>query len=78
MPELPEVQTIVDELNQKVVGRKIAKIKILSPKSFVGDKKDIKSIREKIITTLDQLHAEDWSAITRESHSCRECEDRYI
>ena len=52
MPELPEVQTIVDELNQKIVGKTIGEIKILSPKSFVGDKnvligKTIKRIRRR-------------------------------
>src|SRR3990172_5654186 len=60
MPELPEVQTIVDELNQKVVGRKIAKIKILSPKSFVGDKKvlinkTIKKIRRRAKILIFEL-----------------------
>jgi len=57
---LPEVQTIVDELNQKVVGRKIAKIKILSPKSFVGDKKvlinkTIKKIRRRAKILIFEL-----------------------
>ncbi len=62
MPELPEVQTIVDELNQKIINKKIKEIKILSPKSFVGDKKDlvgktIKKIRRRakiLVFELDQ------------------------
>lgn len=36
MPELPEVETIKIGL-QKIIGLKIAKIQILSPKSFIGD-----------------------------------------
>lgn len=32
MPELPEVQTIVSELNTKLKGRKIKSVKVLAPK----------------------------------------------
>lgn len=37
MPELPEVETIKLGLQKKIVGLKISKIQILSPKSFIGN-----------------------------------------
>lgn len=37
MPELPEVETIRFGLQKKIVGLKITKIRILSPKSFIGN-----------------------------------------
>ena len=37
MPELPEVETIKLGLQKKIVGLKIGKIQILSPKSFIGN-----------------------------------------
>ncbi len=39
MPELPEVETIKLGLQKKIVGLKITKIQIDSPKSFIGDPK---------------------------------------
>lgn len=36
MPELPEVETIRLGLSKKIVGLKITKIQVLSPKSFLG------------------------------------------
>ena len=39
MPELPEVETIRKQLSDLIVGLKISDIKILHPKSFLGDKK---------------------------------------
>jgi formamidopyrimidine-DNA glycosylase len=48
VPELPEVQTIVNELNQKIVGKKIAKIEIKVAKMFTGNPKFL--IGKKIIT----------------------------
>ena len=41
MPELPEVETIRRQLEQKAVGEVIRKIEILEPKMFIGDPKDI-------------------------------------
>ncbi len=41
MPELPEVETIKMQLESKIVGRKILGVKVLLPKIFEGDKKDI-------------------------------------
>jgi formamidopyrimidine-DNA glycosylase len=32
MPELPEVQTVVFELNQKLVNKKIKTVEVLTPK----------------------------------------------
>lgn len=37
MPELPEVEVIRLGLSRKIVGLKIQKIQILSPKSFIGN-----------------------------------------
>jgi len=47
MPELPEVETIRRQLEQKAVGETIEKIEILEPKMFIGDPKNI--IGSKII-----------------------------
>jgi len=41
MPELPEVETIKRQLAKDVVGKKIAKIKILSAKQFIGKPDDV-------------------------------------
>ena len=37
MPELPEVEIIKLGLEKKIVGQKIQKIQILSPKTFLGN-----------------------------------------
>ncbi|PIP21875.1 MAG: formamidopyrimidine-DNA glycosylase [Candidatus Nealsonbacteria bacterium CG23_combo_of_CG06-09_8_20_14_all_40_13] len=41
MPELPEVQTIVSELKNEIVGKKIAEVNYNLPKMVVGDIKKI-------------------------------------
>lgn len=41
MPELPEVETIATQLNQKVSGLGIQEVQILFAGSFIGDKKTI-------------------------------------
>ena len=41
MPELPEVETIKSQLTPDVLGKTISDVEILSPKNFVGDKKDV-------------------------------------
>ncbi len=46
MPELPEVETIHQQLDKKIVGKKIAEVEILRDKNFIGDKSQI--IGEKI------------------------------
>jgi len=48
MPELPEVETIKRQLKPNLIGKIISDIKILSPKNFVGNKKDV--IGKKIIS----------------------------
>ena len=48
MPELPEVETIKRKLKPNIVGKIISEIEILSPKNFVGNKKDV--IGKKIIS----------------------------
>ena len=40
MPELPEVETIKRELKSNIIGKTVSAIEILSPKNFVGDKKN--------------------------------------
>lgn len=37
MPELPEVETIKLGFSKKIIGFKIRSIKVISPKSFIGD-----------------------------------------
>ena len=41
MPELPEVETIRRQLAQDIVSKKIAQVKVLSSKQFVGNPDDI-------------------------------------
>lgn len=41
MPELPEVETIKINLEPNVVGKIISGVEILSPKNFIGNKKDV-------------------------------------
>lgn len=41
MPELPEVETIKLGLQKRIVGLKLTKIEILSPKSFIGNPKAV-------------------------------------
>ena len=48
MPELPEVETIKNSLKPDILGKTIADIEILSPKNFIGKKKDV--IGKKIIS----------------------------
>lgn len=47
MPELPEVETIKLGLQKKIVGLKLNKIQVLSPKSFLGNPN--KAERQKIV-----------------------------
>jgi formamidopyrimidine-DNA glycosylase len=48
MPELPEVETIKQKLTPDIIGKTISDIEILSPKNFIGNKKDV--LNKKIIT----------------------------
>jgi formamidopyrimidine-DNA glycosylase len=41
MPELPEVETIRRQLEEKIVGKTIESVEIFAPKMFIGDPKDI-------------------------------------
>src|SRR3990170_7615837 len=41
MPELPEVEIIKLGLQKKIIGLKIQKIQILSPKSFIGNPQEV-------------------------------------
>ena len=49
MPELPEVETVRLFLDQHILGKTISNIKILSPKSFIGNPDLVKG--QKIIST---------------------------
>lgn len=42
MPELPEVETIYLGLQKRIIGLEIKNIKLLQPKSFIGDSKLLK------------------------------------
>ncbi len=44
MPELPEVQTITDELNSAIVGKIIKSVDVLDKKIFIGDVKDVENV----------------------------------
>jgi formamidopyrimidine-DNA glycosylase len=50
MPELPEVETITRQLNNKLVGKEISEVDILFNKSFIGDYHKI--INKKIIKVI--------------------------
>ena len=41
MPELPEVETIVRELDRVLPGKKITAVSVLRAKSFIGDEKEL-------------------------------------
>lgn len=41
MPELPEVETIKRQLDKLITGLTIKEVEILTPKSFIGNKKEI-------------------------------------
>jgi len=41
MPELPEVETIRRQLFKNIVGKKIAEVRILEKKQFIGEFNDI-------------------------------------
>lgn len=41
MPELPEVETLNQQLSQKIIGKKITDIEVLRDKNFKGDKSKI-------------------------------------
>ena len=41
MPELPEVETIVRELDRVLPGKKITTVSVLRAKSFIGDEKEL-------------------------------------
>ena len=47
MPELPEVEVVRLFLESKLIGKKISKLEIFTPKSFVGDPKKV--LNQKII-----------------------------
>jgi len=47
MPELPEVQTIIDDLNQTILNKKIKKVDILLSRIVKGTNKSFRDILEK-------------------------------
>jgi len=44
MPELPEVQTIVNELSKEIKGKKIVRLEVLEPKMVKGDVKRLEGL----------------------------------
>lgn len=55
MPELPEVETIKKFLEKKLIGQRIEKVKILSPKQFLGSPQKIKGLEIKKIKRRAKL-----------------------
>jgi len=51
MPELPEVETTRRYLAKKIIGKRIKKVRVLSPKQFIGDAKEIEGLK---ITSLQR------------------------
>ena len=45
MPQLPEVETIRLQLEQKIKGLRITGIEVLTKKSFMGEERDLKGLR---------------------------------
>lgn len=64
MPELPEVETIKLVLQRKIVGKTIKDIEILSPKSFIGDTKEVRGKKVLKIDRFAKLLALDLDKIT--------------
>ncbi len=55
MPELPEVQTIVDQLDSKIKGKKIAQVKVLREKSFKGNPGELKGLKVKKVRRIAKI-----------------------
>lgn len=55
MPELPEVQTIVSELNREILGKKIKDIEIRVPKMVLGSVKDVAGLKIKAVKRRAKL-----------------------
>jgi len=55
MPELPEVQTIVDQLDSKIKGKKIAQVKVLREKSFKGNPGKLKGLKVKGVKRIAKI-----------------------
>jgi len=49
MPELPEVQTIVNQLSKKLVGKTIESVHVLLPKMFEGKKEGVEGAKIKSV-----------------------------
>jgi len=62
MPELPEVETIRIGLQKKIVGQTIKEIEVLSPKSFIGDSKNVSSRKVLNIRRFSKLLSIDLSS----------------
>lgn len=80
MPELPEVETIRIGLGKKIIGLKIIKIQINSPKSFIGNpnlvegQKVLKVWRRAKILGMDLIGSYTRDSLTRKKTSKRENE----
>src|SRR3990167_9375288 len=73
MPELPEVETIKLGLQKKIIGLKITKIQINSPKSFIGNpnlaqgKKVLNIWRKAKILGIDVVPSDSEGSLTNVS-----------
>ncbi len=55
MPELPEVETIIRQLDTKLVGKKIAKVEVLKTKSFSGDSESLVGLEIREVTRASKM-----------------------
>ncbi|MFA5828473.1 MAG: bifunctional DNA-formamidopyrimidine glycosylase/DNA-(apurinic or apyrimidinic site) lyase [Candidatus Shapirobacteria bacterium] len=55
MPELPEVEVIRQFLDQKIKGLIVAKIDILTPKSFIGNPEQAKRVEGQKIISISRI-----------------------
>lgn len=64
MPELPEVETIKLGLQKKIIGLKIKEIKVLSPKSFIGNPNKVEGLEIQKIWRKAKILGIDLGEIT--------------
>lgn len=55
MPELPEVQTIVSQLREEIVGQRIRNIEVIVPKMVLGDIKRVEPLKIKDVRRKAKL-----------------------
>ncbi len=82
MPELPEVETIKLGLQKRIIGAKIQKIQILSPKSFIGNPNEVEEQKILTIWRRAKILGIDLSSSLRDhevaKQSSTDGEDRHV